>query len=283
MGADALFVSEREVPPEWTQDLNRLNPGGEHVSRLVLAWLPGKTYEPIQRWGVYEVVPQEHVLWLLRQEQDPFTGKPNTDSVLWHLWSDLKGQDPATWGEWKPDDLVPGKRRWHSDSLVSHTQWVLHRQTGGLPLLVWVIQGTRGGHMWQLGQSELGWLQSFGLSPQQLETIAEAIPLPGSLPYAPYDQRVFQALAVRDKLRKWAGDWSKRSATKTDAGLYVAQDRTARKRQYNGEMLKWIETQIEDALLDIPRHRLPSRSDLPAGETDLTDADALDAAFIDGA
>jgi len=249
----------------------------------VLVWLAGKDYEPVQRWGVYEIVPAEMVRGLLRQDTNPYTGKTNEDSVLWHLWQDLEGPDPATWGEWRPDKTVPTGRRWHSASLVSRTQWLVHQRTGGLPTLVWIIQGSRGGHMWQVGQQEMAWLESFGLSREQVDTVADAIPLPGALPYAPYDQRVFQALATRDKLRTWAGDWQARSATKSRAGLVVAGDRTSRRHAYNRQMLAWIETQIEDALLDIPRHRLPGRSDLPATEPeDLTDVDALDAAFIEG-
>lgn len=251
------FDWTRDVPPEWQADLNRLNPG-ERVTSLHLAWLAGWPYEPVQRWAIYEVTSAQQVQKILEQERA--AGAKN--SFLSGLWKDLQGADPRTLGKWVPDQNVEGGKRWVSKSTVSRTQWDLHKKTGGLPLLCWIIEGVNGGHAWQFGPFERHFLLAVGTPPELIQAMAEKWPNPGDRAYAPYDQRVFKALAERDLLGQWREGmaWEDR-ADRTRAGLIVDGLSTARHQQNADRMMRWLDNQISDAVSDIPRKLLPQWSE----------------------
>lgn len=225
--------------------------------------MAGFPYEPVQRFVVYEVLPASQVQKMLDDEERAGI----TDSLLRGLWNDLRGPDPRTVGEWRDDPKV-GKR-WHSRSMVSRHQWDIHKQTGGLPQLVWIIEGDKGGHAWQFGQFEQAFLLEHGIDPQLVQAMRAAWPNPGDQPYAPYDNRVFQALAERDLLRSWrqSMNWDDRSQ-RTHAGLILAGDVNTRRQMTMDRMLRWMDNQISDAVSDIPRKLLPQWSELAtAGES----------------
>ena len=55
---DTVFRWDREVPAEWQAELDRAFPRHENISWLKLAWLAGTPDAPIQRWGIYQMVPR---------------------------------------------------------------------------------------------------------------------------------------------------------------------------------------------------------------------------------
>ena len=79
------FVADRAVPPEWAAQLARLTPVSERVPWLMLVWMPGELWDPVQRWVLYEMFPDlEHVPeWLL---------------------GDIRQDDPSVRGQWIHDD-----------------------------------------------------------------------------------------------------------------------------------------------------------------------------------
>lgn len=263
------FEWNKPVPPEWQADLDRLSPG-DRVSRLVLAWLAGFPYEPVQRWAIYEITPAATIHSILEQER--VAGAKN--SLIHGVWNDLQGPDPRTTGEWRDDHRVIGGKRWVSKSMVSRTQWDVHQQTGGFPVLCWIIEGDHGGHSWQFGQFEQGFLLEAGAAPDDVQRMGELWPNPGEKAYAPYDQRVFNALAERDLLRDWRMGmaWDDR-AQRTTAGLILEGDYATRKQRTMDRMMKWLDNQIGEAISDIPRRMLPQWSDF-------TDAAPLDTETI---
>jgi hypothetical protein len=244
------FQWRRDVPPEWQADLDQLAPG-DRVSRLVIHWNAGFEYEPVQRWCIWEVLPTQAVTTMLTEEE----AADAHHSLLRGLWNDLQGPDPRTTGK-----MVKG--RWRSKSLVSRMQWDIHREVGGLPLLAWVIEGSRGGHSWQCGPFEQGFLLALGIAPDIVQELSQAWPNPGSLPYAEYDRRVFNALAERDALRTWRQSlaWDGRSRRST-AGLILDSEALHRKTGMMERTMRWLEGQISDAVSDIPRTLLPQWSD----------------------
>lgn len=252
------FHWQREVPPDWQVDLDKLAPG-DRVSRLVLGWLAGFPYEPVQRWAIWEVTPASAVAKILEDEH----AAGITDSLLAGIWKDLRGPDPRTVGKWRPDKTLSYGKRWVSKSVVSRNQWDIHQQTGGLPMLCWIIEGVHGGHSWQFGPFERSFLLEVGTDPELVQEMANAWPNPGSQPYAEYDQRVFTALAERDLLRNWRQGmpWEDRSR-RTHAGLILAGSSQSQRERTMDRMTKWLDNQISDAVSDIPRSLLPQWSDL---------------------
>lgn len=241
--------------------MNVLNPG-ERVSRLVLHWLAGTPEEPVQRWGIWEVTPAHAMGAILEQERVAGI----KDSLLGGIWKALKGPDPRTLGHWA---IVNKKRTWRTKSMVSREQWDLHKETGGYPLLCWIIEGEQGGHAWQFGIFEQEFLMAAGIDPELIQALRQAWPDPGSKPYAPYDNRVFKALAERDLLNQWqqARSWDARR-DRTNAGLIVAGESEKRRREMQERMVRWLDNQIQDAVSDIPRRLLPAWSDFaPAQES----------------
>jgi hypothetical protein len=250
------FQWTRPVPTAWSEDLAQLTPG-ENVSSLHLSWLAGFPWEPVARWTIYEVLPAATVGKIIEDEQKLGI----RSSLVQSLWQALEGPDPRVLGHWRKDHRVPGGRRWVSNSMVSRNQYDLHKQTGGLPLLCWIIEGSHGGHSWQFGPFERSFLLDAGIDPETIQALAEAWPDPGTLPYADYDYRVRDMLAERDLLRQWkyGRHWTDRTK-RTDAGLILQTESEARRKQMQLRMMKWLDTQIADAVSDIPRRLLPPRS-----------------------
>jgi hypothetical protein len=250
------YCAHRDVPPEWQAALEAIVPRSAVVPWLLLYWHAGQPYEPTQRWVVYECVPN---LALVPPD---------------HL-RDLQGDSPRTRGTWRPDPTVPGGQRWCSDSLHSLAQWEIFGATHCYPKLFWIIQGSRGGHVWRLDHV----LRNFKLSLGQGD-----VPNIGDLPYAEWDTRVAEQIGRYDRLRQWhaerAQPWTDRALHQTAAGLWVQQDAHAREQRYAAEMLKFLDAQIEDVVSDIPRSLLPSWCDLPPGDPYYNaDAEALEHAL----
>lgn len=265
-----MFQHTHAVLPAWQADLDLLN-RGENISQLRLSWLAGNEYEPVQRWVLYEVLPGHAVGKIIEQEQRLGMRNTLTDG----LWKAVCGPDPRTVGKWVRAPKLPGGKRWVSASLVSRNQWDLHQETGGLPFLSWIIEGTHGGHSWQCGQFEQGFLLAAGVEPDVVQALAEAWPNPGSQPYADYDSRVFHALAERDLLRQWRSSlaWEDR-ANRTEAGLVLLGEASQRREDMMGRVMRWMDNQIGDAVSDIPRKLLPQWSQFAPVETARDEAQA---------
>jgi hypothetical protein len=256
---------------------------GENVSRLVLHWMAGWPYAPVQRWCIYEVQPHAAVAKMLEIERLKAIerGDDARDYTMHRLWSALQGDDPRgpQGGRWVKHKDV-GKR-WLSKSMVSQAQWKVHRQTGGYPTLCWIVEGLGGGHAWQFGQLERHFLMATIGDPSLVQEMAEAWPNPGSQSYADYDNRVFEALRERDQLGQWrnALRWDERVERQTAADLQDFEANT-RHEQMAQRMMVWMNNQIGDAVSDIPRRLLPQWSDFqsvdgPASNEDQAIADLI--------
>jgi len=251
----AVFIHTRECPPEWQAGLEAIVPKSDTVPWLKIHWFAGRDYAAVQRWAIWEMIPD---LSLIPPE----------------YLADIKGPNPATHGRWVPDDSIPaefGSRRWESASMHSRPQWELFRLTGCYPKLFWIIQGTKGGHVWRLDHVT----KHFAITIE-----GQDVPNPGDLPYAEWSPLVAHQIAEFDRLRRWEGKmrqpWTDRALNTTDAGLLVQKETWDLEQQYQERMLKWLDNQIEDAMQDVADADLPSWSDLPKGDTHFNkDAEAL--------
>lgn len=260
----SIFAHDRPVPPEWQAALESIVPKSDRVPWLKIAWMPGMPYEPVQRFVIYEMVP---IVTLP-------SGECNIPE---DRLADIRGQSPRERGHWENDASVPGGKRWASHSFHSLLQWQLYRETGCYPLLFWIIQGDKGGHVWRLDAVT----KNFRLSLDGVD-----VPNPGELPYAEWDMRVADQIGRYDRLRRWnqlmQTPWTDRQLNKTEAGLWVDKETWDLEKEYAAEMLKFLDAQIEDAVRDIPRALLPGWSDLPEGDRYYDkDRDELERALIE--
>lgn len=154
-----MYVASREPRPEWLEACRRVAPPAEHVSHLTVRWVPGTPEAPIQRWAVFECVPRQYVAHL------------PVMAVL----------DPAS---------ADPMHRWAYEYL---------QQTGCLPVGLWAVQGSGGGHPFKWSREEQVLANAGLLEPATL-------PLLGDLPYAEIDDRVWQAIQQRSHIRRAIAD-----------------------------------------------------------------------------
>jgi hypothetical protein len=228
-----MFEHTRTPDPAWERSLATLAPRSDRLPWLKLVWMPGETYEPVQRWVIYELFPNL--------------------SMINQSWIDeMHNAPPRQNGVWYTDEF--GTRRWRSVSLVSRIQYDLFHQYQAWPQLTWIIQGHDGGHLWNLTQPQLKlW---------QLRTGLRDWPAPGELPYADFSGATLRGLRHRDKLRAWDekfNDWEKRYATNGVLDLnqvqFVAGRTLEEERiELNAAVAKWLEGQF-DAVADSLTHR----------------------------
>ena len=159
---DAL-VWTRVPPPSWQDTLDRITPPGRRKARAVIWWEPGDTWEPVQRWMIYQVLP------------DAATPP--------HILQQLKGPHPRSSGRYseKIGQWVDGPA-----PDISKTQWDIHQRYGGWALPYWVLQGENGGHRYKL----FPWEQVL----LHLATGRKDVAKPGELPACEPDQRTWDAL-----------------------------------------------------------------------------------------
>lgn len=257
-----MFRAVREVPTAWADDLATVFPPSDRVPWLKIHWHAGIEYQPTQRWVVYAMQPRLDLI--AAQMPD--------------LLDCARGQDPRTWGEWiRPPSrdesgrATLGDLRWVSDSFLSHAQWALFQETQCFPFLFWIIQGDQGGHKWQVSSTEQAFLTSIGKPDADTPQI-------GQLPYAEYDNRVKEKLVAADKLRQWRQrmSWEDRyDRGVTEAGLILNGERKSQREAYAKQALDWLDSQVVDAVDDIPRRylakildSLPTSDDAPEARTE---------------
>lgn len=169
------------------------------------SWLAFRWFAEAQRWLLYECVPIQFV----------------TDNTL---IDDLaQGADP---------DSPEGQ-----DVLVSRYQQEMFRKHRVHARPCWVIQGNNGGHHAVYDKATQEDHRRLGLP---LEP-----PKPGSMPYAPFDERVVRQLVEMSKLVRFKNDFGE---FKRRFGTVEGQKREAANalREARERYVKWINSQFED-------------------------------------
>ncbi len=203
------FVLKRDIPAEWVRELEQYAPPQDRFAHLTLWWEPGSPAKPIQRWLVCECTPEQFV-------QDKVRA--------------LLARPPCQCS-YQPEGhltLCLGCQRPRSVFRQFALQYL--REKGCLPEAFWIIQGDKGGH-------KLDFLPHEQEISQWLYGRTEP-PEPGSLPYAPFDQRVIRALRAQDWLnQKWVS-------------YYVARQQNADQalRDLRKTILKTVEERLAQAV-----------------------------------
>jgi hypothetical protein len=230
----------KEVLKQWQDELNELFPVSDDTSYLRLVWVPGDDWEimdegklvhqGIERWYVYEMLPRQftdpNILYELEQMPEPVV---RYDSVM--------------------------KSVAREDRAVNRVQYRLFKETGLFGRPFWVIQGDNGGHQRFFTTFESQQLILLGLPHNP--------PLPGTLPYAPYDHRVRAKLLKHDRLRKVGDRLMMLKESQKDKYKSLEKDLM---KQFRKDIIAFVCDQItpEDGR-DIKRG---IRDDAPIQETD---------------
>lgn len=262
-----MFERTREVPAGWQEALEQIVPKTDRAPWLKIAWMAGKSYEPVQRWVIYEMQPEATLT-------DPQRG-----GLIYH---GLQGPRPDTFGHWTDDSAVDGGKRWVSHSTVSQLQWDLYHEYRCLPTLFWIIQGSGGGHRWVLSEIEQRFVRAMRGDNGGPDLM---LPRPGELEYAPYDKRVEAHILKYDRLRSWEhammAPWENR-LTQTQGGLYINREDAALEENYAQTMQAFLKDQIESAISDLTRREASMIADMatPAQDGYMRDADEVSEKMI---
>lgn len=144
--------------------------------------------------------------------------------------AELEGPHPDTLEDWA--------------RIVSAYQWTMYRTHKVHARPCWVIQGTKGGHKVEFDAADQELCRAVGLPPEP--------PVPGALPYAPFDERVVQQVLAMSKLVKVKNDLSefKRRHGTVDAHrrTYNAAIRAAREKY-----VQYINAQFDEPAEDFTK------------------------------
>jgi len=156
----------------WRQELALVSPPTDQLSYLHLRWEPGDPWSPVNRWVLWNLQPIERTNPVIMEE--------------------LQGPHPRSTGRYDEDE-----QRWvHGPCrLIDLGTWELFRETGRYGRRWWIVQGSKGGHRYRLSEAErVVWRTLTG---------TDDTPVPGELPYAPFDNRVLDHLKGKDEMTRW--------------------------------------------------------------------------------
>lgn len=239
-------VTEEKIA-EWQRELEVIAPRNEEISWLKIGWVSGDWWETntmgegyrpargIGRFVVFQMTPRKRI----------------PEMVL----TDLEGPNPRTFGKWDPYAVCPecdgfsetcivcnGKGRGafvqNRSCAVNRYQWELFRETGAWGQMLWVCQGTKGGHLRRFTQVQSKVSEMSG-GPKDPPAI-------GDLPYAEPDRRTFNALAAMDNVRKFdlMLDYAQRKPEQIEAEHQHAYE--AMREQMWNFLSNQIESRIKD-------------------------------------
>lgn len=206
------------IDPTWEEELNRIAPetpyGHDH---LRIWWEPGDPWAVVERFVVWQLTP----VWRV-----PDLG----------IREALDGPNPRAFGYY---DQVLGRFVRKRYLPISFQQWRLYRETGYYAQPLWVVQGRNAGHLrrWTEVQSTIS--QMNGGPPEP--------PVPGELPYAPFDMRVVEKLKYLDALQKY-GDILEHLSSKPRLAERLERRERETVTSMAEQMWNWLGSQIGGAL-----------------------------------
>ena len=172
----------RLAPERWERAVWSIAPPSQFVTWLKISWWSGDVWQPIERWGI----------WQMRHPR----------MVHPAILRELKGPSPRSTGHYCAVGYCPCKKKfnaWYGGAArqIDFAQWQLFRETGHYGTRWWTIQGDQGGHRHRLDRVEAR-VTRIMTRGQISDT-----PAPGDLPYADFDQRTFWKIAALDRVRMW--------------------------------------------------------------------------------
>ncbi len=183
-----------EPPPAWEARLRQISPVTDRLSHLRFRWRADD-----EQWALYDCIPAALL-------------SPERVQQLTVHWSSL-----------------PSREQQGRKSSVTEYQHYMFRTHRLAVSLYWVLQGTEyliGGTPASFTPREERLLEAEGLS-------SEPFP-PGIFPAIPFDERVVQKLAERDRLRRFGDRLDAMSTTEA-----LAKEDEMAEREYRHKYLQW--------------------------------------------
>lgn len=229
-------------------ELDRFFPRNSVISWLLADWLSDDAGDPIERFVVYQMVPESKVHAEMRYA--------------------LNGPHPWTLGHWRF-----GKWRSSAQPGLTARKWELWRRHRAEARLFWIVQGSGGGHRYRVNDpTEMKIRRQNGLPPDT--------PSPGALPFAPLDWRVYDNLLDLDQVRRfvYAAEFANRSP-----GQLEAQERDAAEDARRA-LVKWWGRQVDEIVDEAGMTGRGgwwgrTRDQFPRG-AEITDAEQVEEEFI---
>lgn len=161
----------KELPPEWERDLREISPLSESMSYLIFSWKksPMDITGDGARWCLYEAIPNSLITPERREQLEM---RPFWDKRVYRDKGAMQAQA----------------------SIVSAYQWVMYHDHRVDVRPFWCLQGAAGGTALSFTSLERRYLTLMG-RPADPDVM-------GALPYAPWDERVKQAVLERDRVHK---------------------------------------------------------------------------------
>ena len=206
----------KSVRPEWQAELDRLFPRSDCLSWLLLDYMADDKGDPIERYVIYQMVPQSTILPGMRAA--------------------LEGPHPDTLWEWRLHPIKKVMQR-HSTAPLGLTvrKWELYQQYKAEARLFWIIQGSGGGHKYRVTDTtERKVRQMCGLSADT--------PAPGDLPFAAFDWRVCDNLLDLDDVRQYT---AVANLLERDAETMDRDERNAAEDARKA-LLRWWSKQVDE-------------------------------------
>lgn len=217
------------IPAEWEREVREISHKSDSHSWLMLAWKEPLFQPDRRRLVLYECLP------------DPLI----SDEYRMIL------QDKPYWE-------LPQEQRAGRAAICSAFQWEMYRRHRVKATPFWCIQGKDGGTPISYSEIERRWLRAMKQP--------DSPPALGALPYAPWDNRVREAVQKRDRLRKFGGSIAEmRKRGNTD---YLRVETDAAEREYRKQFFKWFSDTMQEQA-DVWRwytshaevtHRIPQQS-----------------------
>lgn len=177
-------LHRRAVPANWEAQLAEHSPPTNRFSWLKLVWEPGYAWEdPVERFMLMQMSPAHAIdEYVLEQLEHPLPPSQMGNYYDPHMtWVDDDGSERIGMFVRNPDCLITEQAYW------------LYRETGAWAKRYWVIQGEKGGHKYRFTDVERRLLRFMNLPIDP--------PTPGTLPYAPFDERVIAQLQLVDMMK----------------------------------------------------------------------------------
>lgn len=172
----------------WQEQLDVLVGRERNKAYLLLYWEPGESWHPIERYMIGNAIPRA----LQAQEYEFYKSLGGEQEASESTFAELEGPSPreGCYYDTKLQKLVRPEGKLLPG--ITQRQWLLWREHSAFVTPLWVIQGSKGGHMVRFNPYEehLRRLKRQPLHP----------PAPGELPFAPFDSRVLEALRMARKL-----------------------------------------------------------------------------------
>lgn len=198
---------ELPIPKEWEQAVAEMSPKSDQHSYLRLFWREPLFAPERRRLVLHEVLPDA----LIHPERRMFL----QDAPYWEL----------------PEDQRHGRA-----TIVSAFQWEMYRRERIMVTPFWCLQGSDGGTPMHYHEMERRWLR--------LKKQPDTPPALGALPYAPWDNRVREAVQRRDRLRKMGGRLEE--LKRRGSSEFLKAEQEMMEREYRKDFFKWFSDTMQE-------------------------------------